>query len=46
MLGVLLLQQAMDLSDEQAVIQVCCDIQWHYALNITQEFDYGKDMCL
>jgi hypothetical protein len=35
----------MDISDEQAVTQVCFDIQWHYALNITQESDSAKDMC-
>ena len=45
MLGALLLQQAMDLTDEQAVTQFCFDLQWHYALNITQESDSAKYMC-
>lgn len=45
LLGALLLQQAMDLTDEQAVTQFCFDIQWHYALNITQESDSAKYMC-
>ena len=45
LLGALLLQQAMDLTDEQAVTQFCFDIQWHYGLNITQESDSAKYMC-
>ena len=45
MLGALLLQQAMDLTDQQTVTQFCFDIQWHYALNITQESDSAKYMC-
>ena len=45
LLGALLLQQAMDLTDEQAVEHFCFDIQWHYGLNITQESDSAKYMC-
>jgi len=41
-LGVLLLQQAMDLNDEQTVHQLSFNIQWHYALNITEESDEAK----
>jgi hypothetical protein len=45
LLRALLLQQAMDLTDEQAVEQFCFDLRWHYALNITQESDSAKYMC-
>lgn len=41
-LGVLLLQQAMDLSDQAAIEQLCFNIQWHYALNIPEESDDAK----
>ena len=41
-LGVLLLQQAMDLSDQMAIEQLCFNIQWHYALNIPEESDDAK----
>jgi hypothetical protein len=41
-LGVLLLQQTMDLSDRSAIEQLCFNIQWHYALNIPEESDDAK----
>lgn len=41
-LGVLLLQQAKDLSDRDAIEQLCFNIQWHYALNIPEESDEAK----
>ena len=41
-LGVLLLQQTMDLSDKAAIEQLCFNIQWHYALNIPEESDDAK----
>ena len=41
-LGVLLLQQTMDLSDRAAIEQLCFNIQWHYALNIAEESDDAK----
>jgi hypothetical protein len=41
-LGVLLLQQTMDLSDWAAIEQLCFNIQWHYALNIPEESDDAK----
>lgn len=44
-LGALLLQQAMDLSDEEAVEQLAFNTQWHYALNITEESDAAKYIC-
>lgn len=46
MLGVLLLQQAHDLTDEEAVSQLAFNIQWHYALNLTDESDSSKYMSL
>ena len=41
-LGVLLLQQKMDLNDQAAIEQLCFNIQWHYALNIPEESDDAK----
>ena len=42
MLGALVLQQTFDLTDEETVQQFAFNIQWHYALNITDESDYAK----
>ncbi len=39
MMGMMLLQQMHDLTDDQAVEQFCFNIQWHYALNITNSSD-------
>ena len=44
-LGTLLLQQAHDLTDEETVSQLAFNIEWHYALNITDESDSAKYMC-
>jgi hypothetical protein len=44
-LGVLVLQQMHDLSDEETVNHLAFNIQWHYALNITEESDSAKYMC-
>jgi len=44
-LGVLILQQTFDLTDEEACDQLTYNIQWHYALNITEESDSAKYMC-
>ena len=41
-LGVLLLQQTMDLSDMDAIEQLAFNIQWHYALDIPEESDAAK----
>ncbi|MBT4507909.1 transposase, partial [Desulfobacula sp.] len=46
MLGVQLLQQAHDLTDKEAVYQLAFNIQWHYALNITEESDSAKYLSL
>jgi len=43
-LGALVLQQARDLTDEETVNQLTFNIQWHYALNITEESDSAKYM--
>jgi hypothetical protein len=42
MLGVLLLQQMFDLTDEETIRQLAFSIEWHYALNIHQEDDDSK----
>lgn len=41
-LGVQVLQQTFDLTDQEAVFQFAYNIQWHYALNITEESDSAK----
>lgn len=46
MLGVLLLQQTHNLTDEEAVAQLSFNIQWHYALNLTEESDASKYLSL
>ena len=42
MIGVLILQQTFDLTDEQTVEQFCFSAQWHFALNITEDSDVAK----
>ena len=44
-LGCLLLQQTHDLTDEETVNQLSFNIQWQYALNITEESDSAKYIC-
>lgn len=44
-LGALVLQQTHDLTDDETVNQLSFNIQWHYALNITEESDSAKYMC-
>lgn len=44
-LGALLLQQTLDLTDRDAADQLAYNIQWHYALNITEESDSAKYIC-
>ncbi|MCP4622954.1 MAG: transposase [bacterium] len=41
-LGIMLLQQTMDLSDKEAIGHLAYDIRWHYALGITDESDKAK----
>ena len=41
-MGALVLQQSFDLTDEEAIQQYAFNIQWHYALNITEESDSAK----
>lgn len=38
-LGLMLIQQMQDLTDEEAVSQFAFNLQWHYALNITSTAD-------
>jgi hypothetical protein len=44
-LGVLLLQQIYDLTDEKTVSQLAFDVQWHYVLDIVTESDEAKYLC-
>ena len=43
-LGVLILQQLHDLSDDETVKTLAFDIRWHYALDIVGESDESKMM--
>jgi hypothetical protein len=40
-LGALILQQTLDLTDDETVLQHSFDTQWHYALNITEDVTAG-----
>ncbi len=44
-LGVLLLQEILDLTDEDTVSQLAFNLQWHYALDIVDESDEAKYLC-
>jgi hypothetical protein len=44
-LGVLVLQQIHDLTDEETVSQLAFNLQWHYALDIVDESDEAKYLC-
>lgn len=46
MLGVLVLQQAHNLTDNETISQLAFNIQWHYALNIIDESDDAKYLSL
>ena len=45
MLGVMIIQQTEDLSDEEAARQFAFNIQWQYALNITGDSDKTSYIC-
>ena len=45
-IGVLILQQAFDLTDEETLEQLRFNIQWHYALNIFTPSDIAVYMSL
>lgn len=44
-LGVLVIQQMQDLSDEETISQLAFNQQWHYALDVTGESDEAKYVC-
>jgi hypothetical protein len=43
--GLLILQQTLDLNDEETVDQLAYNLQFHYALDITEESDDAKYIC-
>jgi hypothetical protein len=45
MLGIMILQQMEDLTDEDAVQQFAFNIKWHYALNVTNVSDCHSYIC-
>ncbi len=44
-LGAVLLQQMHDLTDTETVEHLAFNLQWHYALNITDDSDASSYMC-
>ena len=44
-MGLLVLQQTLDLDDEEAIEQLAFNIQFHYALDITEESDAALYIC-
>ena len=42
MIGLMILQQMHDLTDEEAMEQFCFNLQWQYALDITSESELNK----
>ena len=44
-LGAVILQQMLDLTDEETVDQFAFNLQWHYALDITGESDQAAYLC-
>ena len=45
MLGVMILQQMHDFTDEETIHQYAFNIEWHYALDITDDSDTGSYLC-
>jgi len=45
MMGIMILQQMKDLSDEETVRQFAFNIEWHYALGVTGESDTATYLC-
>jgi hypothetical protein len=45
MLGVMILQQMLDLTDEETVHEYAFSLEWHYALDITDESDQASYLC-
>ena len=45
MLGILVLQQMFDLTDQETIRQVAFNAEWHYALNLCLEDDESKYLC-
>ena len=43
--GLMVLQQTLDLNDEEAIEQLSYNIQFHYALDITEDSDEAKYLC-
>jgi len=44
-MGLLILQQTLDLDDQEVIEQLAFNIQMHYALDITEESDAAKYIC-
>lgn len=45
MLGIVLLQQQLDLTDDEAISQFSFNIMWHYALNVSDKSDFSTYVC-
>ena len=45
LLGIVILQQMEDLTDQQSIQQFAFNIMWHYALNVTDPADAASYVC-
>jgi len=45
MLGLMILQQMHDYTDQEAIHQFAFNIEWHYALNVTSDSDVESYIC-
>lgn len=45
MLGIVLLQQQLNLTDDEAISQFSFNIMWHYALNVSDKSDFSTYVC-
>ena len=45
MLGLMILQQTHDYTDQEAIHQFAFNIEWHYALNVTSDSDVESYIC-
>ncbi|MDW7772543.1 MAG: transposase, partial [Desulfobulbaceae bacterium] len=45
MMGAIIIQQMLDLTDQQTVEQFSFNLQWHFALNITTSSDACSYVC-
>ncbi len=45
-MGLLIIEQTRDLDDQEATERLAFNMRYHYALNITEDLDASKYICL